>query len=540
MAESLYVLAYDIGTTGNKTCLYEISESIRLVESALEGYDLFFEDNGGAEQDPDQWWAAMANTTKAILKKSKISPADIKGISFCSQMQGLVLVDERGKALRRAMSYMDNRAGQQKKDQVGHGIQIEGINIITLLKSLHRSKAAAASTKDPVWKYRWVMEKEPEIFARVHKWLDVKEYLIARCTDKFIMTPDSAFTTFLYDTRKGKQCWSKTLCKLYGVNMDHLPVLVEPTDMVGGLTERAAEELGLDIGTPVFGGGGDASLIGVGAGSVNVGDTHIYAGTSGWVSTLVDKQYLDLNSMIAAVPASQPSLFNYFGEQETSGKCLEWVKDHLALDEIDCYLEKKKITEGSEAVTTSMYDFMVDTSIDVTRPGADGVLFTPWLHGNRCPFEDSYSRGIFFNIGLDTGKRNMIRAVVEGICFHKRWILEASEKKVKTSSAVRFVGGGAISPTICQILADITGRTVETVNNPQNVGAVGVAVLVGIGLGKINSYGEAKKFIPVTGTFLPRTEYKKVYDKSFKVFKRLYTDNKRNFLALNKLSTSCE
>ncbi len=534
MSKGLYVLAYDIGTTGNKTCLFEISKNIKLVASALEGYDLFFEDNGGAEQDPAQWWEAMKNTTHQVLEKAKVKPEDIKGISFCSQMQGLVLVDQEGNALRRAMSYMDNRAGKQKKERVGHGIQIEGIELTKILRSLYLCKAAAASTKDPVWKYRWVMDNEPNIFEKTHKWLDVKEYLIAQCTGKFIMTPDSAFGTMLYDTRPGKQGWSKTLCKIYGVDMDHLPTIVDPTEMVGGLTEKAAKSLGLDEGTPVFAGGGDASLIGVGAGSVEVGDTHIYTGTSGWVSTLVDKQKLDLTAMIASVPASQPKLFNFFGEQETSGKCLEWVRDHLALDEIGCYMEKKKITDDPESVITSMYDFMVDNSINATDAGADGVIFTPWLHGNRCPFEDAYARGMFFNIGLHTGKRNMIRAVVEGICFHKRWILESSEKSVKTSGAIRFVGGGAISPTVCQIMANVTGRVIETIDNPQNIGAVGAAVLVGIGLGEIESYAQAKDFIPATGVFYPDESTREIYDRTFAVFKSLYTSNKKNFWALNK------
>jgi len=534
MGSSLYVLTYDIGTTGNKTCLYDISGKIRLIDSAMENYDLFFPGNGGAEQDPDQWWDAMAATTKAILKRTKIDANDIKGISFCSQMQGLVVVDKKGKALRNAMSYMDNRAEEQKKATVGHGIQIEGVNIRLLLKSLRLNKSAAASIKDPIWKYLWIRDNEPEIFNNIYKWLDVKEYLIGRATSKFIMTPDSAFGTFLYDFRKGKEGWSKSLCKSYGVNMDHLPDVVESEHLVGGITSLAAEQLGLDEGTPVFAGGGDASLIAVGAGAVAKGDTHIYVGTSGWVSTIVDKQKLDLSSMIGSVPAAKSGIFNYFGEQETSGKCLEWVKDHLALDEIDCYLEKTKITDGPDAVAKSMYDFMVEASIKTTDAGAGGVIFTPWLHGNRCPFEDQYARGMFFNIGIDTGKRKMIRAVVEGICMHKRWILEASEKKVKASEKIRFVGGGAISPIISQILSDVTGRIVETVDNPQNVGAVGAAVLVGIGLGEIPSLEASSKYIDVVQTFYPDVRNREIYDRNFRVFKRLYKNNRGNFKILNK------
>lgn len=532
--QGVYVLAYDIGTTGNKTCLYEVSDTIELVASAMEGYGLTFTSGGGAEQNPDDWWNAMANTTKKILKKNKINPSEIKGISFCSQMQGIVLVDKNGNALRPAMSYMDNRAEAQKKRIVGHGIQIEGVNIIALLKSLRRNMAAPASTKDPLWKYHWVKENEPAIFSQVYKWLDVKDYLICRCTGKFIMTPDTAYGTFLYDTRKGKEGWSKTLCKIFDVNMEHLPTIVSATTCVGGLNASAAKDLGLEEGTSVFGGGGDATLIGVGAGMVNPGDTHIYAGTSGWVSTMVKKQALDLNNMIASVPSSQSGTFCYFGEQETSGKCLEWVRDHLALDEIGCYLEKKKVTDDPESQFTSMYDYMVDTAIKTTTAGAGGIIFTPWLHGNRCPFEDAYARGMFFNISLDTGKRNMIRAMVEGICYHKRWILESSAKKVSISNPIRFVGGGALSYTICQILSDITGYEIETVANPQNVGAVGAAVVVGIGLGKIASFSDVKTYIPATKCFYPSSDDKEHYDRNFEVFKNLYRANKVNFHKLNK------
>ena len=534
MHNSVYVLTYDIGTTGNKTCLYDVSNKIKLIDSAMQNYNLYFTDNGGAEQNPNEWWDAICSTTKKILKKTKLDPNEIRGVSFCSQMQGLVLVDEHGSALRNAMSYMDNRAKKQKKDVVGHGIQIEGVNIWTILKSLKINRGVAASSKDPIWKYLWVRDNEPEVFKKIHKWVDVKEYLIGRLTGRFIMTPDSAFGTFLSDTRKGKEGWSRSLCKTYGVDINHLPEIIESEELVGGITENSAKEMGLLEETAVFAGGGDASLIGVGAGSVKKGDTHIYIGTSGWVSTVVDKQKLDISSMIASVPGAQNRMFNYFGEQETSGKCLEWVKNHLALDEIDCYLEKTKITDGPEAVVASMYDFMVETSIKSTQAGADGVIFTPWLHGNRCPFEDTYARGMFFNIGLDTGKRKLIRAVVEGICLHKRWILEASEKKVQTSKAIRFVGGGAISPVVSQILSDVTGRIIETVEKPQNVGAVGAAVLVGIGLGEIESIEKSSKYIEISDTFYPNQSNKAIYDRNFKVFKRLYKNNRENFRILNK------
>lgn len=526
------VIAYDVGTTGIKTCVFEISDGIRLVASAMEGYGLHMVENGGAEQDPYDWWNAMCNTTRKVLVENNIPAESIEGISFCAQMQGLVLVDKSGEPIRPGMSYMDNRAKEQLKKGIANSPQIAGINIFKLLKSLKITGAVAASVKDPVWKYKWVQENEPNNFKKVYKWLDVKEFLILKCTGQFVMTEDSAYATLLYDTRSGKRGFSKEICTMLGVNMEHLPRVTKCSDIVGRVTAKAAKELGLSEGTPVFGGGGDASLIGVGAGAANEGNTHIYLGTSGWVSTVVKKQIIDINSMIASIVGADHRYYNYFAELETAGKCLEWVKDHLALDEIDIYLEKKNISESKEAIYKSLYDYMMYAIKDVSA-GSGGVIFTPWLHGNRCPFEDINARGMFFNIGIETGKTELIHAVLEGVCYHLRWQLEAQEKKVKTSSAIRFVGGGALAPLTCQILSDVLGREIETVENPQNVGAVGAAVVMAAGLGIVHEISEANKLIKVKERYLPDMNNKAIHDKVFNVFKSLYRNNKKAFGILN-------
>lgn len=525
-----YVLAYDIGTTGVKTCLFGLSERITLLASAQEGYGLYLLEGGGAEQEPEEWWQAMCRTTRELFTRTDITPDQIAGLSFCSQMQGLVLVDREGKPVRRAMSYMDQRAGVELKKGLAHGPQIAGANVGKLLKCLLATGAVPSSVKDPVWKYKWVQAHEPENFARADKWLDVKEYLLLRCTGRAVMTEDSAYATLLYDTKK--KAWSETLCKMFGVDMVHLPPIIQSQDRVGGLAEQAAEELGLKSGTPVFGGGGDASLIGIGAGAAAVGSTHIYCGTSGWVSTVTDKQLVDVDAMIAAIVGAQKGRYNYFAEMETAGKCLEWVKDHLALDEIGVYLEKKDITGRQEAVYTSLYDYLTET-VEKIPAGSGGVIFTPWLHGNRCPFEDPAAAGMFFNIRLDTGKTELIRAVLEGVCFHLRWMLECQAKKVRTSDPIRFVGGGALSAVTAQILADVTGRTVETVASPQNAGSVGAAAVMAVGLGLIADLDAVGTLIPAEKTFRPNGANRAVYDRSYTVFRKLYASNKAHFRAMN-------
>ena len=318
---------------------------------------------------------------------------------------------------------------------------------------------------------------------------------------------------------------------MFGVNPAHLPEICPATEAVGGLTAQAAADLGLAPGIPVFGGGGDAALIGVGAGATRVGDTHIYCGTSGWVITVTDRQMVDVTAMIAAIVGAQPGRYNYFAEMETAGKCLEWVKDHLALDEIGIYLQKQNVAESQEAIYTSLYDYLSDAIRDVP-PGSGGVIFTPWLHGNRCPFEDPHAAGMFFNVRLETGKTELIHAVIEGTCYHLRWMLECQNRKLHTSDPIRFVGGGALSPVTCQRLADITGRKIEVVAHPQNVGAVGAAAVIAVGLGLIPSLDTVRDFIPVAAAYEPDPAKTKAYGPYFTVFKRLYRDNRKSFRLL--------
>ena len=168
---------------------------------------------------------------------------------------------------------------------------------------------------------------------------------------------------------------------------------------------------------------------------------------------------------------------------------------------------------------------MTDTIKDV-KPGSGGVIFTPWLHGNRCPFEDPNSTGGFYGVKLETGKTELIRSVLEGVFYHLRWMLECQDKKIKTSNPIRFVGGGALSPVSCQMLADITGRTIETVKDSQLVGSIGAAAIIGVGLGEIESLDNLKDFIPTDKIYKPNMETHKQYEQYYQTFKQIYKANK--------------
>lgn len=529
---SKYVIAYDIGTTSIKTCLYRLGKKIKLIESCSAQTDLKILKDGGAEQNPMEWWQAMSTTTKEVLSLSDVCKDDVSAISFCAQMQGVVLVDKDCNPLRNAMSYMDNRAKKQMTETFGNGIKIEGVNIFKLLKSINITGVVASSGKDPVWKYKWVKENEPEIYKKVHKWLDVKDFLVSKSCGKFIMTEDSAYATMLFDIRENRRCFSRDMCSMLGVNYDHLPNIIKSTEIAGNMSAEAAKHIGLNEGTYVFGGGGDASLIGVGAGATKLGDTHIYMGTSGWVSTVIDQPKLDISCKIAGIVGADESTYNYFAELETAGKCIEWVKEHLAYEETIDRLEEAKIKGDYEDVAIDLYDYMMQ-SIKNVPPGSNGVIFTPWLHGNRCPFEDTNARGMFFNVGIGTKKSELIHAVIEGVCYHLRWQMECSSKKTDAAETIRFVGGGALAPMTCQILADVLNKKIEVVDNPQNAGAMGAAILASVGLNIISDLKQANSLIAVEREYNPNKDNENIYDKEFEIFKSLYYNNKKSFSNLN-------
>ncbi len=528
----MYIIIYDFGTSSVKTCLFKIDSQIHLTAGSTAEYGLYISDDGGAEQDTEEWWAAICSTTHDLLEKSGVKPEEIEGMAFCSQMQGAVFVDKNGNALRRPMNYLDQKGFKEYKDCMGRGIiKVSGCSLYKLLRNLRVNYAGSTSAKDPVWKYKWVENNEPEVFKKIYKWLDIGDYLVSRCTGRIVMTADTAFATFLYDTRKGKEGWNKGLLKLYKVDPSHMPEIIDCTDKAGGLTKEAARELGLVEGIPVYG-GGDTTFVNIGAGCTAPGDTHIYVGTSGWVSTFMDHQAVDINAMITGVLSAKRGYFNYYAELETAGKCYEWVMNHLALDEIGVFLSSATVTDDIESKYKSLYDYL-SKEIEKSPPGANGVIFTPWLHGNRCPFEDSDAGGIFFNIRIGNGKRDMLRAVLEGICYHLRWLLECEEKKVKTSDTIRFVGGGALSPVTCQMLADITGRTIETVKNTQEVGAIGTALVVTAGIKGTDVLELSRRLVKADKTYVPNPENKEVYERNYKVFRNLYKSNASNFRALN-------
>ena len=402
MATEAYVLAHDLGTSGNKACLYRVGERVEQVGSYLVEYPLLLTADGGAEERAEDWWQAVGLATRTLLGRTGLDPALIRGMAFCSQMQGSVLVDEGGQALRNPMIYLDGRAQAQLARHLYTGLlRIGKWNASKTLRSLMITGGLAGTAKDPLWKYHWVKDNEPEVFARAWKWLDVKDYLTLRCTGRLGMTYDSAHLTWVFDTRPGRLGWSGPLCRLFGVDPRHLPPVVRSVDVIGPLLPAVAAEMGLSPGTPVFGGGGDTTLIAIGAGCTKLNDTHVYIGTSGWVAATVGKRMVDTTNFIASILGAIPGRYVYTAEQETAGACLQWVRDHLALDEIGLYLGASLLWTAAKAEAATRARSTPAFTSSSTRlrprplPGPAGSLSPPGCTGTGPPARIPSPAGCF-------------------------------------------------------------------------------------------------------------------------------------------------
>lgn len=497
----MYLVTYDIGNSFIKAALTKISDTIEFVGATVIGTHTTTTLGGkGVEQSTEQWWDSICRSTKELLKNYSISSDQIKGISFCSQMNGTVLVDANGNTVRPPMTFLDRRADQELKDYFNHGLRFHGLNIWKLIKAMHHTSMVPVGAYSPIWKYKWVQKNEPENFAKVDKFLDVGDYLLYKTTGRFVRTEDSAFCTALNDCRKGHSGWSHTMTQAYGINENHLPEIVQSTDIVGQITATAAEQMGLNKGTPVIAGGGDVAMVAIGCGNTQSNLTGIYCGTSGSVCTVVDHiiQFADI--MMIAVKGPNPTQKYLYGELETAGKCFAWARELIG------------------KLDNSKYSYEECASlISKAEPGAHGLLFTPFMNGCKTPFEDGEIRSSLSGIDLETSRGDLLRAVIEGICYHFRWLLECQAQKCKISNTIRFAGGLARINIMNQILADITGHTIETVKHPQYVGALGAAAVAAIGLGQMK-FEDIHNYIGITNTYTPDPETHEIYNKLYKKF----------------------
>ena len=518
-----YILAHELGTSSNKAVLTTIHGEI--VAMIQHNYPLYHPKPGYAEEEPSDWWNAICETTRGIIHQREISPDQIAGVTFSSHMQSLIPMSKDGTPLGRALIWLDGRSADIIRKRLWTPPRIFGFNIFRLVQFLRITGGTPGHTgKDQIGKLLWLKEFQPEVFSKAAKFIDAKDYLIYRLTNTIVTSVDVAVVWWLLDTRRNLNQWDPKLCKLAGITKDQLAEVLPSSAIVGSVTPEAAEQTGLTPGTPVINGAGDMSAAAVGSGALNEGEFHINLGTSSWVGGHFSKRKIDLAHYTGCTGSAIPQKY-YLGiaHQETAGACLEWLKNNVLYHE-----EQLK----AEANVSKIYE-LLDRLAEQAAPGADGLIFTPWMYGERAPLDDSFVRAGLYNLGLNHTRQHIIRAVLEGIAFNTRWAMETLERLYSSVSEVHMIGGGAKSPLWCQIMADITNKVIHQVSEPHLAGAKGMALLASMALGFIPSFDDIKKHIRIQQSYTPNPANRKLYDRLFKEFKNVYKQNKAWYRRMN-------
>jgi xylulokinase len=506
-----FIISYDVGTGGSKAVLTDLEGKI--ISYRFEPYSTEYPRPNWAEQDPEDWWRAVTASTRRLMEESKVEPEKVIGIGFATQMLGVLPLDPSGSPICKAVIWLDSRADEQARRLVR---RLGGEKVVA------RVAGAVPSGKDVICKLMWLREEEPQTWRQAHKIVDVNGYLVYRCTGNLIIDQTNAAATGLLDNKT--RDWSPLLARLLRIPLEKLPPVKKSVEVAGVLSDRAAEEMGLSPGTPVIGGMGDVPAAATGSGALEEGDAHIYIGTSGWLCISVSRPKGLSRYGIASIASADPSSFLLIGETETAGACLKWFAEQLGRRE-----------EWEKAGGDGMEIFAVlDKVAEEVPAGSRKVIFTPWMFGERSPVTDTTLRGAFLNLSLESAREDMLRAVYEGVAMNCRWLLEAVGSAGFPCPVVRTIGGGARSDLWMQVFADVTGHTIEAVEDAQEAGAVGCALAVAVALNIYPRYRDLKKVVKVRRTFQPRRENRDTYDELYRAFRSSYRSLSGIYRKLNE------
>lgn len=460
------VISADFGTSGVK--VGAIDQNFRILAKAVAPYPLSLPARDQAEQNPQDWWDALCAAIRELGREVENLSERAAALVFCAQMCGVLPVDAGGAPLRSCLIWLDKRSAALSRSLVGGFPSLYGYQLFKLAHWLRLANGAPSRNgMDPTGKMLWLKQNEAEIFARSHKLLDVKDWLIHRATGEFCMTADSANLTWLMDTRPGREGWSPALAARVGLPLDKLPAIVEGSSVVGTLTQEAALELGLRSGLPVAGGGGDATATAVGSGAVDDGALHIYAGTSSWVSGFFSRRIIDVGSSFATITSSVAYRPLLIATQEAAGTAFAWLADLFGCQE-----------------TAAREDLLRKVFAEPGNAQSSDPLFTPWLAGERVPVDDNRLRASFYGLSIRHDRNAIARSVAEGVAFNTRWAYSKVMKVggAKADGAIPLVGGVAQNPYFAQLLADTLNRPV-VVGEPRYSGVLGAAAMAAAALG---------------------------------------------------------
>jgi len=507
-----YLLGIDVGTSGTKALL--IRETGEVVCSATETYPLSIPKPLWAEQDPSDWWRATVSTIRRILKESGADPADILGVGLTGQMHGAVFLDAQDQVIRPSILWCDQRTEAECKwitETIGRDRVIELTSNPVL-------------TGFTAGKIVWLRNNEPENYARVRKVLLPKDYIRFRLTGEFATDVSDASGTSLFNVRRRQ--WAEEMLDGADIPKQWMPSVVESPEITGTITEEAAEVAGLKPGTPVVGGGGDQAAGAVGNGVVETGIISSTVGTSGVVFAFADQPVVDPKLRVHTFCHAVPGKWHVMGVMLSAGGSLRWYRDTFAEVEVARAREK-----GADP-----YDILSEQVASV-EPGCEGLIFLPYLTGERTPHADPNARGTFFGITLRHTKAHFVRAIYEGVAYGLRDSFEILREMGVPIKQVRASGGGARSAVWRQIQADVTSMEHVTINVDEGP-AFGAGLLAAVGTGVYPSVEVAcKDTIKVVTSTSPNLKNKALYDDYYRVYCMLYPSLRHQFLAVSNIVT---
>jgi len=482
-----YFIGIDSSTTATKALLMD--DSGQVIGVASTAYDYETPQPLWSEQQPTRWWQGTVSSIRQLLAQTGAAATDIQGIGLTGQMHGLVLLDKEGEVLRPAILWNDQRTGAQC-DQMRAIFGKERLIAITGNDALTGFTAP---------KILWVQQHEPHLYARIAHILLPKDYVRYRLTAEFATDKAGAAGTQLFDVRQ--RDWSAEVVERLGIDAAWLPPTFEGTAITGRVSAEAAAEMGLIAGIPVVAGGGDQAANAVGTGAVTDGIIALSLGTSGVLFASADQPIIEPEGRLHAFCHAVPGKWHLMGVMLSAAGSLRWYRDTLAAN--------------------SDYDDLLAPVAKVAA-GSDGLLFLPYLSGERTPHPDPLARAAFVGLTVRHSQPHLTRAVLEGVTFGLRDNFELMKQAgLAAVNQVRVSGGGTRSPLWRQILADVLGVEIVTINTSEGA-AYGAALLAAVGNGAFSSVAAAcQQLIQVTG----RTEVGEnagIYNQLYPLYRQLY------------------
>ncbi len=518
-----YILAVDLGTSGCKAALVSVAGEV--VAWEFEAVATLLLPGGGAEQDADAWWRAFRRVARKLIAHGLVDARQIVAVCCSTQGECTVPVGADGRALMNAILWMDARGAAHLGRINGGPIRVAGYNALRLWRWLRLTGGAPSlAGKDPAAHMLFLAHERPEIYARTHKFLNALDFLNLRLTGRFVATYDSILTSWVTDNRDPSNVvYSDSLLRRCGVDRDKFPEIVKCTDVIGTLQPAVAAELGLGADVAVVAGAIDNSAAAVGSGAVRDSAAHLYVGTSSWLAAHVPFKKTDLATALASVPCAVPGRYLLTALQATAGGNLSFLRDRVLYHK-DELLQEEKVPD--------VYKIM-DRIAARTPAGSNGVLYAPWIYGERAPVEDATVRAAIFNLSLENSRADIIRAVLEGVAFNTRWLLRPFEKFLgRRLDTLHIVGGGANSDVWCQIFADVLDRPVRQMKDPIQANVRGAAFIAAVGLGLL-SYDDVPACTECRREYAPTAQHRGIYDSHFREFVNLYRQNKQIYRRLN-------